>query len=38
MVTKKAQVIIVGAGPVGSVAAYKLACKGIDVVLLEAHP
>jgi 3-(3-hydroxy-phenyl)propionate hydroxylase len=38
VVSKKAQVIIIGAGPVGSVAAYKLAQKGIDVVLLEAHP
>lgn len=31
-----AQVIIAGAGPVGSVAAYYLAEHGVDVVLLEA--
>ena len=35
---KRTQVIVVGAGPTGSIAAYALACKGIDVVLIEAHP
>lgn len=33
-----AQVIVAGAGPVGSTAAYLLASAGIDVVLLEAAP
>ena len=32
------QVVIVGAGPVGTVAAYRLARLGIDVLVLEAHP
>lgn len=32
----KTQVVIAGAGPVGSVAAYYLASSGIDVVLLES--
>ena len=36
--TKRAKVIVVGAGPVGSTAAYRLAQNGIDVILLEAHP
>lgn len=30
------RVAIAGAGPVGTVAAYLLACQGIDVVLLES--
>jgi 2-polyprenyl-6-methoxyphenol hydroxylase-like FAD-dependent oxidoreductase len=34
--TRSAQVIVVGAGPVGFVTAYGLARKGIDVCLLEA--
>ena len=33
-----AQVIIAGAGPVGTVAATRLARQGIDVILLEALP
>lgn len=36
--TKTAKVIVVGAGPVGSVAAWRLAEMGVDVILLEAHP
>jgi len=36
--TKKTQVVIAGAGPVGSVAAINLAQRGVDVVLLEAGP
>ena len=35
---KTAKVIVVGAGPVGSVAAWRLAEMGVDVILLEAHP
>lgn len=34
---KNAQVIIAGAGPVGSFAGYFLASRGIDVVVLEAE-
>ncbi|MEM6908993.1 MAG: FAD-dependent oxidoreductase [Pseudomonadota bacterium] len=34
----KTQVAIIGAGPVGCVAAYYLARQGIDVVLAEAGP
>jgi 3-(3-hydroxy-phenyl)propionate hydroxylase len=34
--TVRTRVLIVGAGPVGAVAAYRLAQAGIDVVLLEA--
>ena len=34
----KTQVVIAGAGPVGSVAAISLAQRGIDVILLEAGP
>jgi 3-(3-hydroxy-phenyl)propionate hydroxylase len=34
---KRTQVVVVGAGPVGAVAAYRLALAGIDVVLLEAE-
>ena len=33
--TTDAQVIIVGAGPAGSMAAYQLASKGISVLILE---
>jgi 3-(3-hydroxy-phenyl)propionate hydroxylase len=33
---KRARVIVAGAGPVGTVAAYRLAQAGIDVVVLEA--
>ena len=32
----RTQIIIAGAGPVGTVAAYFLASEGIDVILLEA--
>lgn len=32
----KTQVVVAGAGPVGSVTAYYLALQGIDVILLEA--
>jgi 3-(3-hydroxy-phenyl)propionate hydroxylase len=32
------QVIIAGAGPVGTIAAYNLAMKGINVVICEAGP
>ena len=35
---ERAQVIVVGAGPVGTVAATRLAKQGIDVILLEALP
>ncbi|KCZ87907.1 FAD-dependent oxidoreductase [Hyphomonas johnsonii] len=35
---KSAQVLVIGAGPVGTVAAYKLAESGIDVMLVEANP
>ncbi len=35
---KTAKVIVVGAGPVGSTAAYRLAEMGVDVILLEVHP
>ena len=34
----RTQVAVAGAGPVGTVAAFLLASKGIDVVLLEAGP
>jgi 3-(3-hydroxy-phenyl)propionate hydroxylase len=33
--TKRTQVVIAGAGPVGTVAAYRLATLGIDVLLCE---
>ncbi|TXS91965.1 FAD-dependent monooxygenase [Parahaliea maris] len=33
---KNPQVIVAGAGPVGTVAAYRLASMGIDVLLVEA--
>ena len=32
------QVIVAGAGPVGTMAAYRLASMGIDVLLVEAGP
>lgn len=35
---KRIQVVIAGAGPVGTVAAFILAQHGIDVVVLEAAP
>ncbi len=35
---KNPQVIVAGAGPVGTVAAYRLASMGIDVLLVEAGP
>ena len=35
---ERAQVIVAGAGPVGTVAATRLARQGIDVILLEALP
>jgi 3-(3-hydroxy-phenyl)propionate hydroxylase len=34
---KRAKVIVIGAGPVGVVAAYRLALAGVDVALLEAE-
>jgi 3-(3-hydroxy-phenyl)propionate hydroxylase len=34
--TKKTQIVIAGAGPVGTIAAYYLAQQGLDVVVLEA--
>lgn len=36
--TRRTQVAIAGGGPVGAVAAYRLALAGIDTVLLEALP
>ncbi len=35
MQTIRTQVVVAGAGPVGTVAAFYLASKGVDVVLLE---
>ncbi|MGY8892424.1 MAG: FAD-dependent oxidoreductase [Pseudomonadales bacterium] len=35
---EKTQVIIAGAGPVGTLAAYYLAVKGIEVILCETGP
>lgn len=35
---ERTQVLVVGAGPVGVVAAYRLALAGIDVILAEAQP
>ena len=34
----RTQVLIAGGGPVGTVAAYRLAQLGIDVILLESRP
>lgn len=34
---ERTRVLVVGAGPVGVVAAYRLALHGIDVILLEAE-
>ncbi len=36
MTIERTQVLIIGGGPVGVVAAYRLALAGVDVVLLEA--
>ncbi|TRW14435.1 FAD-dependent oxidoreductase [Glacieibacterium frigidum] len=36
--TVRTRVLVVGAGPVGAVAAYRLAEMGVDVVLIEASP
>jgi 3-(3-hydroxy-phenyl)propionate hydroxylase len=35
---KRTQVVISGGGPVGAIAAYRLALAGIDTILLEALP
>jgi 3-(3-hydroxy-phenyl)propionate hydroxylase len=35
---KRTQVIVAGAGPTGTIAAYALALRGIDVLLAEALP
>jgi 3-(3-hydroxy-phenyl)propionate hydroxylase len=35
---KRTQVLIAGAGPTGTIAAYALALRGIDVLLVEAEP
>jgi 3-(3-hydroxy-phenyl)propionate hydroxylase len=35
---KRTQVVIAGAGPTGTIAAYALARRGIDVLLAEAQP
>ena len=35
---KRYQVIIAGAGPSGTIAAYALALRGIDVLLVESQP
>ncbi|MGZ5925296.1 MAG: FAD-dependent oxidoreductase [Rhizomicrobium sp.] len=34
---ERTQILVVGAGPVGVVAAYRLAQKGLDVILIEAE-
>lgn len=34
----RAQVVVAGGGPVGAVAAYRLALAGIDTILVEALP
>ncbi len=34
----RTQVIVAGAGPVGTMAAYRLAQQGYDVILCEAGP
>jgi len=36
--TIRTRVLVVGAGPVGAVAAYRLAEMGIDTILIEAGP
>jgi len=36
--TIRTRILVVGAGPVGVVAAYRLAQAGIDTILLEANP
>jgi len=36
--TIRTRILVVGAGPVGVVAAYRLAQAGIDTLLLEANP
>jgi 3-(3-hydroxy-phenyl)propionate hydroxylase len=36
--TKRTQILVVGGGPVGAVAAYRLALAGIDTILVEALP
>ena len=37
-VTERADVVVVGSGPAGSVVAYELAAAGRDVILLEEGP
>src|SRR5580693_729141 len=34
---KRTQVLVVGAGPVGTIAAYRLVRQGVDVIVLEAE-
>lgn len=36
--TKRTQILVVGGGPVGALAAYRLALAGIDTILVEALP
>jgi 3-(3-hydroxy-phenyl)propionate hydroxylase len=36
--TTRTQVLVAGGGPVGAVAAYRLALAGIDTILIEALP
>lgn len=38
MTHTRTQVLVIGAGPVGTTAAYKLASEGVDVILLESCP
>jgi 3-(3-hydroxy-phenyl)propionate hydroxylase len=38
MMTIRTRVLVAGAGPVGAVAAYRLATMGIDTILLESQP
>jgi len=38
MIRKKHDVIIIGAGPIGSYTAYLLAKEGLDVAIFEKHP